>query len=272
MAKRCCDLRSTRQMKKYISVWLIMTSGAIQGMFVSKFGFMLFMIAKLLRFFLYLGFLYFLLAGGTKLLSYSRNEVLLFFLTFAVIAGFSQMFFREVYRFRPRVVSGDFDFDLVKPIHPLLRNLTGGFDVLDLLTLPVYLYFLITTIGAVGFTPGSLFLYFLLAINGFMIIAAFHIFVLAFGIITSSVDHAVMLYRDIENMARFPIYIYAQPLQAFLMFIIPIGIIFTVPAQVIVGGLSWQFIALAFALGLGFFALSIYYWNNAVKKYSSASS
>lgn len=259
-------------MKKYITVWLIMTAGSIQEVFVSKFGFLLFMIAKLLRFFLYIGFIYFLLSGGTKLLVYSRDEVLLFFLTFAVIAGIAQMFFREVYRFRPRVISGDFDFDLVKPIHPLLRNLTGGFDILDLLTLPIFLYFLATTINAVGFTWENLMLYLLLAINGLLIIAAFHIFVLAFGIITSSVDHAVMVYRDVENMARFPIYIYAQPLQSFLMFVVPIGLIFTIPAQVLVGGLTWQFILLAMILGVLFFSLALYSWNTAVKKYSSASS
>lgn len=259
-------------MKKYITVWLIMTAGSIQGVFVSKFGLLLFMVAKLLRFFLYIGFIYFLLSGGAKLLVYSRDEVLLFFLTFAVIAGIAQMFFREVYRFRPRVVSGDFDFDLVKPIHPLLRNLTGGFDILDLLTLPIFLYFLAATINAVGFTWESLALYLLLAINGLLIIAAFHIFVLAFGIITSSVDHAVMVYRDVENMARFPIYIYAQPLQSFLMFVVPIGLIFTIPAQVLVRGLTWQFILLALALGISFFALSLYSWSSAVKKYSSASS
>jgi ABC-2 type transport system permease protein len=96
--------------------------------------------------------------------------------------------------------------------------------------------------------------------------------VLAFGIITSEVDHAVMVYRDVENMARFPIYIYTQPLQSFLMFVIPIGLIFTIPAQVLLGGLSWQFILLALALGISFFSLSIYSWSSAVKKYSSASS
>ncbi len=259
-------------MKKYFTVWKIMTIGSIQGMFVSKFGFLLFMLAKLLRFFLYIGFIYFLLSGGTKLLGYSRDEVLLFYLTFAVITGVSQMFFREVYRFRPRVVSGDFDFDLVKPIHPLLRNLAGGFDVLDLVTLPIFLFFLARTIAAVGFSPQSVLLYILLAVNGFLIIAAFHILVLSFGIITSSVDHAVMVYRDVENMARFPIYIYAQPLQSFLMFVVPIGLIFTIPAQVLVGGLSWQFISFALILGISFFALSLYSWSNAVKRYSSASS
>jgi len=42
----------------------------------------------------------------------------------------AQLLFRDVYRFRPKVVSGDFDLILVKPINPLFRVLLGGADPL----------------------------------------------------------------------------------------------------------------------------------------------
>lgn len=259
-------------MRKYFKVWKIMTIGSIQGVMSSQFGWLLFMVGKLLRFGLFLAFLFFLMSGTNKLLNYSKDEVLIFFLTFAVLGGIAQMFFREVYRFRQRVVSGDFDFDLLKPIHPLFRNLTGGFDVLDLITIPIYLYFLVITIINYGLTPEGLVIYIFLALNSLLIQTALHIFVLAFGIVTSEVDHAMMVYRDIENMGRFPINIYQQPLQGVLTFIIPIGIIFTVPALGLMGLLNWSMVIGSLVLGLFFFSLSIFSWSKAIKKYSSASS
>lgn len=259
-------------MTKYFTVWKTMTVGSIQEVISSQFGWALFVIGKLLRFFIFLAFLFFLMSGVNSLIGYTKDQVLLFYLTFAVIGGIAQMFFREAYRFRQRVVSGDFDFDLTKPIHPLVRNLTGGFDALDLITLPIYFYFLIMAINAVGFTPQGLGLYILLAVNGFLIITAMHVLILSFGIVTSEVDHAVLIYRDLENMARFPINIYGQPLQGILTFIIPLGIIFTIPAQALMGLLSWQMVMVSFLLGAFFLWVSFKTWNNAVKKYSSASS
>ena len=50
----------------------------------------------------------------------------------------SQFLFREVYRFRPLVVSGEFDLVLVKPVSSLFRSLAGGADVIDLITIPPY--------------------------------------------------------------------------------------------------------------------------------------
>lgn len=259
-------------MTRYFRVWKTMTLGGIQGVISSQFGWAIFVVGKLLRFFIFFTFLYFLMSGVNSLLGYSKEQVLLFYLTFAVIGSISQMFFREVYRFRQRVVSGDFDFDLTKPIHPLIRNLLGGFDVLDLITIPIYFYFLINVMQTFSFSLENLIIYILLIVNGLMIISALHIMVMSFGIVTSEVDHAVMIYRDIENMARFPINIYQQPLQGILTFLIPIGIIFTIPAQALMGILSWQMVAISFALGAFFFWLSFKTWGKAVKKYSSASS
>ena len=50
------------------------------------------------------------------LAGYTGTQVIFFFLTFNIIDVTSQFLFREVYRFRPMIVSGDFDFVLVNTI------------------------------------------------------------------------------------------------------------------------------------------------------------
>ena len=51
---------------------------------------------------------------------YSNSDVG-FYLCFNVVDTIGQMLFREVYRFRPLIISGGFDMVLVKPLSPWLE-------------------------------------------------------------------------------------------------------------------------------------------------------
>ena len=259
-------------MKRYFKAWLIMTAGSIQAIFASRLGVLIFVFGKLFRFLLFLGFIYFLFSGVQTIIGYNKYQILFFLTTFSVIGAIGQMLFRETYRFRARLVSGDFDFDLIKPIHPLLRNVSGGFDVLDLLTLPLYFWVLVQVMMGLHLTPIDLFLYILLSLNGLVIMAAIHIIVIAFGIISTEVDHAVLIYRDFEAMGRFPVDIYREPLRQILTFVLPVGIMFTIPAKAYLGMLSWQVILVSLLVGLVSVYLAFRFWRFALKKYASASS
>lgn len=249
-----------------------MTSNSIQAVLTTKLTITIFVFGKLLRFGLYLSFVYFLLSGVNNVAGYDRYQTMLFLLTFTLLGTIGQMLFREVYRFRGRVTSGDFDFDLLKPVHPLLRNLAGGFDFLDLLTIPIFVWALSTVITHLDFTLPQLILYIGLSINGLIIMMAIHIVVAAFGIITTEVDHAVMVYRDLETMGRFPVDIYKEPLRQILTFVMPIGIMFTVPAKALLGLTSWPIVIISLSVGIVSVYASFRFWDFAIKKYTSASS
>lgn len=259
-------------MGRYVKIWLMMTGNSIQAILASRLGVLVFTFGKLFRFALFIFFIFFLFSGINNVLGFSRYQTLFFFVTFSTVGAIGQMLFRETYRFKARLVSGDFDFDLLKPIHPLLRNMSGGFDVLDLITLPVYLIVLMNIIGHLNFDAGRLALYLLLCFNGLLIMAAIHVIVIAFGILSSEVDHAVMIYRDFEAMGRFPVDIYKEPLRQILTFILPVGIMFTLPAKAFLGLLSWQWIITSLLVGLVTIFLALFFWRFAIKEYSSASS
>jgi ABC-2 type transport system permease protein len=214
------------------------------------------------------------LVTKTKALAgYNFWQVLLFYLTFNFIDSATQMFFRDVYRFRQHVVSGSFDFILLKPVHPLFRILFGGADILDLIMLvpfALFLIFVATKVGGISFI--NIVWYILLLGNAFLIATAFHIFVISLAVLTTEIDHAIMMYRDFTGMGKFPIHIYAQPLRALVTFIIPVGVMMTYPVDALLGILSaWGTIS-AFFIGGGMFFISIYIWKLSVKRYTSASS
>lgn len=256
----------------YIKVWWLMNIKYVLLTLAHNWTFVVFLIGKIIRFIVFGAFILFLLQGTKTLAGYNLNQALFFYLTFFLIDTTSQFLFREVYRFRPYIISGSFDLILLKPMNPLFRVLMGGADAIDLLTLPPLIY-LVFHFGSL-LSPSVLHTtyYILLVINGLILAAAFHVAVLAFGIITLEIDHTVMIFRDLESLARFPIDIYKQPLQGIITYFIPIGLMITIPAKAFLGLLTPGGVAASLGFGILVIFLSLRFWNFALTKYTSASS
>src|SRR5258706_1525205 len=261
-----------KKLKYYSKIWWQFSRNSFSIVLGQRVALLFFLVGKILRFSLFIGFLYFLIQGTNGLAGYTGNQAIFFFLIFNVVDVLSQFFFSEVYRFRPKIVSGDFDLTLVKPANALFVSLLGGADIVDLVTFPPLL--IATWLVASLLHPSLLgvFYFLLLMINGFLIAAAFHIVVLAMGIITLEIDHTIMIYRDLTSFGRFPVDIYKQPLQGLLTYLIPVGIMITFPAKALMGLVSPGGVFLSLLVGVTAILLSFRFWNFALKKYASASS
>lgn len=260
------------RIKKYWKIWYLMTVGSFAAMSVSRMGGMLFVFGKILRFSFFLFFLL-MLTGQTKALAgYSVYEVMLFYLTFNIVDTVSQLFFREVYRFRQLVITGNFDMVLIKPINPLFRSLLGGADPFDVVTLIPLFIFTGWVISQLNPTPLGIGMYLLLLLSGLFVAASFHIFVLALGILTTEIDHAVMIYRDMTSTGRVPIDIYREPIRSILTFVVPIGVMMTFPVKALLGTLGIWSIICSFIIAILFVWVSIQFWRYSLRYYSSASS
>lgn len=257
---------------KYFLVWWIASRATIQTAFSNRLGVILFTAAKMIRFTLFFVFLFFVSEKTKALAGYNTNQILFFFVTFNIVDIVAQMFFREVYRFRPQIVTGNFDLVLSRPVSPLFRSLLGGTDVLDFLVL-LPLLVLAFVIGN-SFHPVlfdvALYVFFLL--NALVLAATFHITVLALGILTTAIDHTIMIYRDITTMGRIPIDFYKEPIRGILTFAIPVGIMMSLPAKVLMGIFDWPIALYGLVFSGVMFLLSLKFWNFALDRYSSASS
>jgi len=246
---------------------------SLQMVSTNKSIFLIFFVSKLVRYGTFLAFLYFLFNGVDSIGGFNRGQMLLFYLVFNVIDTTAQLLFREVYRFRPLIVTGGLDLILTKPINPLIRVLLGGPDLIDL---GLLLIIVVATVYVTQlyFSPSfsEILLFILLIINSLVIAAAFHIVVLSLGILSTSVDHLIMIYRDLTSLMRIPVDIFASPLRIVLTFIIPIGIMFTFPAKVLFGLLNWQNVLVSFIFGALSFWVALNLWKNSLRQYQSASS
>jgi ABC-2 type transport system permease protein len=266
-------VKSEKIMLKNFRIWLIYTGNSFQQTLVNRMAVGFLLTGKFLRIFLFLVFLNFLFNGTKGIAGYNKEQIIFFYLTFNLIDSLASMMFREVYRFRDLVVTGNLDLILIKPFNPLMRVLLGGADLLDL---TILILIIITTIfyGMVSITTNPLnwILFTLLIINSLLIATAFHIFVLGMGIISTVVDHLVLVYRDFTSMLRIPVDLYIEPIRFILTFLIPLGIMMTFPAKVLMGILSSQFIFFAFVFSLLSIFLALRFWRYSIRYYSSASS
>jgi ABC-2 type transport system permease protein len=260
--------------QRHFTVWMLFAKYELLQQFSSKTSMVFFFVGKIIRFFSF--FVILLLLRGTvrSVSGYTVDEVLIFFLTFNFIDIVSQMFLRGVYGMNGIVRSGEFDFYLMRPINPLFRSLMGAPDFNDVLLFMPLTGFSVWYIHQIlpDLTPDRIFSYIILLIGGFLISVSFHILVLASGVVSTEIDHTIMLYRDLTQMARFPIDIYREPFRAFITFIIPIGVMMSFPSKALLGVLQPHLMIVGAIISVVSFFLSLKIWDIALKKYSSASS
>jgi ABC-2 type transport system permease protein len=258
---------------KSLKVWLKYTNNSFQQNLFNKYAVTFLLLGKFIRIALFIVFLFYVLNSTKTLAGYTREQVIFFYLSFNLLDTLGQMFFREANRFRDLIITGNLDLVLTKPIHPLVRVLLGGTDPLDF----IILIFLIVAIISYGLTfitqnPLNWIGYFFMIIISLMIVTSFYISVLSFGILTTAIDHMLLVYRDFTGMMRIPVDLYIEPIRFIITFIIPLGIMMSFPPKVLMGLLSPLFILLAVLFAVVSLFISLKFWDNSLKYYTSASS
>jgi ABC-2 type transport system permease protein len=261
-----------RKLKYYLKIWWLLTRNAYTVVLGQKIALTFFLTGKTIKFTFFIGFLFFLVQGANGLAGYNSTQAIFFFLTFNLVDVLSQFFFREVYRFRPKVISGDFDLTLIKPSNALFMSLLSGADIIDFITIPPLVLATYYVGSLLNPTFFQVVIFLILILNALIIAAAFHISILALAIISLEIDHTIMIYRDLTSFGRFPVDIYNKPLQGALTYLIPIGAMMTIPAKSIMGLASAKGVMLCLLVGLAAILLSFRFWKLALKKYTSASS
>jgi len=260
--------------KRLIKIWFLLTKTAAQSQLTTLQAGIFFLLGKVVRFLLFFIFLFSVLSSSDQIVGFNREQVIFFFLVFNLIDVITQFLFRGAYVFRPLVVRGEFDFDLLKPYPSFFRPIFGQTDILDFITLiPLTIFiFWYIFVHQLFASPVHLFYFLIFCLNAVIVSFAFHLFVCAVGVITTEVDHLIWIYRDVTNMARFPTDIYGRGIRLILTFTIPVVILFTVPTKALLGFLSWQWAAFSLIIGASFLWSSLRFWKYALTKYSSASS
>lgn len=269
------DASRLKLVKTYLKVWLRLTKlRLVRQIINTKFGGILFLLGKIIRLLFQVVFIYILVGKTNAIVGYNLYQALFILLTLNVSGTLIQMLLRGVYLFRQRIIDGSFDYFLLSPLNELFLSLFSYTDPLDIVMMIPSTIALIWVWAKAGipitFLTVSIYITFIIIAIIFAI--AWHTIVIASGVIFLEVDNIIMVYRDVETMARFPIDIYNKTLQFGLTYIIPIAVMATIPAKVLFGKSTLTSLPIFAVLSILNLYLAWKYWNFALTKYSSASS
>jgi len=256
------------------SAWKIIAKNNFQNQLLTPSSSFLFIIGKILNFAFTVFTIFAVFHQTNSINGYSLNQAVIVVLLFNLIDTTVQFFFRSIYSFRPILIKGDFDFDLLKPLPTFFRPLLSGPDFLDLplvvIKLGVLIYFMFHY--SISMTVTQIFLSIFLIINAFVVSFAVHLAIAAFSILTTEIDNLISMYRSLGQAAIIPTDIYRGVLRFVLDFIIPYTVIVTIPAKSILGILHPSNIIFSCLVTYGFLIFSINLWNYSLRHYTSASS
>jgi ABC-2 type transport system permease protein len=260
--------------KNFTKVWVILAKNNLQNQLLTPSSSVLFIIGKIFNFVFSVLIVFSIFTQVSTIKNYTLSQAIIITLVFNFIDTFTQFFFRALYSFRPILLKGDFDLDLLKPLPSFFRPIFSAPDFLDLPMLVIQIFALIYFLIKFSLIPSfSVFgLFLLIFVNGVILAFALHLMIAAFSILTTEIDSLVMIYRSLGRAAVVPTDIYNNFFRIVLSYVIPITVIFTLPAKAMLNMLTLNGVAYSLTFSFAFLLFSLWFWNFSLRRYTSASS
>lgn len=174
-------------------------------------------------------------------------------------------------RLESRVLSGEFDFTLLKPLSSAWFSSFYDFSTYSVISslsgAALITYYFVLEWGT--FTWERI----LLGVGGILVGL---IFWYAFYLLLASFTLAnprngfLALVKEILGLAKYPVNIYSNSVQMIFFTILPIAFVSTVPASLIIGRMGGSLLIIGAGLAILFVRFSYWVWKQNVKKYVSA--
>lgn len=174
----------------------------------------------------------------------------------------------------PNIRKGFFDFYLTKPVDSQFLAMLGkphGMFILNFAGYAIPLYFFLRLHPlSISWTSVPLFLP--LFVFAVIIWISFDSLLATVNFWIQHVENLMYVFSQATTFGQYPQTIYPRPLQIIFMTILPVAFLAAVPAQALLGHVSWKWVIASGAVMVASVVASRVVWLLAIKNYSSASS
>ncbi|NJL25023.1 MAG: hypothetical protein HC902_07505 [Calothrix sp. SM1_5_4] len=193
---------------------------------------------------------------------------------FVVDAVYSLLFAENLDHISSLVRRGDLDMYLSKPVNSQFmvscRKISSS-QVINLLMVCAYLGWAISRLER-DVSVAQALAYGFLLVCGLVTHYSMRFLVSTLAVILQEAGNLQYLWYQLYRLATRPDPIYPSALRNFVLFVLPIAFIASVPARLLVEGVSPVLLGAAPCLALGLLWLSHKAWEGALRRYASASS
>ncbi|WP_174732530.1 ABC transporter permease [Mesobacillus harenae] len=212
--------------------------------------------------------------GHTQFLGgWSREEIIFIYGFFLVPYALFSAFF-NIWDFNERyIVKGELDRILTRPIHSLFQIILERMELESL-------FGVFTGVGVMFYAGSKLgltvswydpFVFVLFVVGGVLVYGGIFILLACISFWADARTSIMPMMYNIGNYGRYPVDIYNPVIRFILTWILPFAFVGVYPSAYFLGREEWYSYAfLTPLIGVVFFILSIFTWNEGVKKYRGA--
>ncbi len=193
---------------------------------------------------------------------------------YSLIGGISQLVIQpSLGRFMEDVRLGSLDFTLTKPVDAQVLASTRQIDTWKIVDVAVGLAILGVALLQLGTAigPQEAFTFAVALLAAVAIIYSFLLILATCCFWFVRVQNIMVIFQSMYEAGRWPIGIYPPWLRGMLTFLVPVGFAVTVPAEAILGRLSWSSLLGGVALAVALPLVARRFWTIGVRRYSGAS-
>jgi ABC-2 type transport system permease protein len=207
---------------------------------------------------------------------WGRGQMIIFVGTFSIINALNMLiYFFGVVDIPEKIKRGDLDAYLTKPVNPLLRitfeNVNPGSIPLVIMSVLIVVYGVQVTGAEVSFSRGLCYTVLVLLMTLLWYDMEIILRTIPFLVISANGIMQLEGYL-IELNFRVPGVLFKGAFKVLFYFILPYGIMSTVPTQLLSGALTLGGLFQAFWVVTFFTAFALWFWHFALTHYKSASS
>lgn len=212
--------------------------------------------------------------GHTQLLKgWNQDEIIFIYGFFLVPYALFSTFF-NIWDFNERyIVKGEMDRILTRPIHSLFQIILERMELESLFGIITGLAIMYYSGNRLGLTIEwyDPMLFLAMVIGGALVYAGIFICLASIGFWSDAKTSIMPMMYNIGNYGRYPVDIYNKVIRFILTWILPFAFVGVYPAAFFLGKVEWYTYAfLTPIVGLLFFSLAIFLWNQGVKRYRGA--
>lgn len=169
--------------------------------------------------------------------------------------------------------TGSFDFTLLKPLPTRLYISIRNWSPLSVLDIVISIVVICISVLNIGITqtPGNIIPFVLFLFIALLVLYSIML-ILSSAAFWYLGTPLLWILDSLMELGRYPVKIYPALFQNILTWVVPVGLIVSLPAEVLLGRAKSTEMILGLALAFALYLTSILFFKTSLKKYSSASS
>ncbi len=263
-------------MGRYVKLYIIFLKFSLVRMMENRFDFLFRAVPTTLTLIIALSVVSFIFSNVKEVAGWNRDQLFLLLGTYNIVWGlFFGLFIKNLSKINRYVNKGDLDLFLTKPVNSqFLVSTSSPIDLGEAVTLLSGIVILNYALNALHIQPNFItgFLYLLLVIGAVILSYSIWFMIMTLSFWFGRLPELHETFLTLFAMNKYPVDIFNGSIKFIFIYFFPLAVMVTFPTRILLNNLEPISVVWSLTASLIFLIISNFFWNFALKHYSSASS